>query len=522
MPHSTRSICQRTREWLADGDARPFLTFVDQRGSAHELSYGEFDKYARRIAARLLELGCKRGDKVLFCRSHSVVLLASIAGCLLAGIVPVVFASPSQKFSTENYLEMIRTLSSQLQPDMAVIDDHVLKVVRDIFPFKLVGGSSFAPGYLRKILGIRGAKFQAPKDSVALIQYSSRTTGLKKGAVLTETALLDQVDNYAAALNMSSDDRIASWLPLYHDMGLVAGFVMSWILGLPIVSMSPFDWLIRPEFFLKTVTASRSTLMWQPNFAFSHLARLFQGKDLSGIDLSSLRMVINCSEPITESAHAAFLDVFAACGISDRQLATCYAMAETTFAVTNSVANSTPVKKAVAPASLGLGEAVRPGEMTLVSSGRAIPGTKVEIVDESGRPRETGIVGEIRIASESMMSCYLGIDPSETFTTERSYPTGDVGFLQGGELFVLGRKDDTLIVRGQNVYPQSVEELVSLVSGVVPGRCVAFGSRLFSKDSEDLIILAESRETDARQRSTIAARITASIAKVLDVPPRES
>jgi acyl-CoA synthetase (AMP-forming)/AMP-acid ligase II len=374
---------------------------------------------------------------------------------------------------------------------------------------------------LINIFDTSGAPINASEHKNALLQYSSGTTGLKKGVLLSELALVDHVDNCAQALNLRPSDRIASWLPLYHDMGLIAGFVIPWLKGIPIVSMSPFDWLVRPDVFLKTITETRSTLMWQPNFAFSYLARTFRSKDLSKFDLSAMRMIINCAEPVTAAAQSLFLETFGACGVSAQQMATSYALAEVTFSATYSTSGRPPATASVDPGSLGLGQSVRPGDMMLVSCGKPINGTNIEIVNEVGQVCAPGNVGEIKIKTSSMMRGYLGINPKETFDANGALLTGDVGFLQAGELYVLGRKDDTLIVRGQNVYPQAVEELVSQVPGVVPGRCVAFGSRMQAQDSEDLIILAESRDPDLDKRSEIANKIISIISKRFDLTARE-
>ena len=500
-------------------ERKTFLIHANQDGVFNRLTFREFNDYARRLAAKLMQMGCVDGDKVLFCRSHSPALMAGIAGCLLAGIVPVVFAHPSDKFSVRDYLSMVRLLGDQLRPDLAIFDETIMNDVDVNFSFNVVGSAVFEPKNLTSALLLPPGGTDQRTERVSLIQYSSGTTGLKKGVVITEEALLRQIDDYAKALNLSPQDKVASWLPLYHDMGLITGFLLPWLTGITLATMSPFDWVTRPEKFWELIRKTKSTLMWQPNFAFAYLARTFALRDNVQIDLSSLRMITNCSEPITSTAQQDFLEVFEGNNFSKRNLATCYALAETTFAVTNSCPGVPPVELNVDPRKLGAGDQIVAGAMVLVSSGRSIEGTKIEIVDCKGHLVSDRVVGEIKVHSESMMSGYLDVQDNLGLLADGTFLTGDIGFLDAGELYVLGRKDDVLIVRGQNIHPHTVEDRVSIIHGVVPGRCVAFGTRMISHDSEDLVIVAESRECDDGLKETIATEIRRCVRQAFDISP---
>src|SRR6185436_5952012 len=168
----------------------------------------------------------------------------------------------------------------------------------------------------------------------ALLQHSSGTTGLQKGVALSHRAVLNQLDRYAESIRLSAGDTIVSWLPLYHDMGLIAGFVMPIVSQTPLVLMSPFDWVRAPYRLLQAVSQFHGTLAWLPNFAYNFCAQKSRDRDLQGVDLSSWRAVINCSEPMRWESHQAFLKRFAPYGLRAEALATCYAMAENVFAVT--------------------------------------------------------------------------------------------------------------------------------------------------------------------------------------------
>ena len=169
-------------------------------------------------------------------------------------------------------------------------------------------------------------------DEIALLQHSSGTTGLQKGVALSHTAVLNQIAAYSDTLKLTPNDKIVSWLPLYHDMGLIAGFLLPIIQGIPLVLMSPFDWVRHPALLLKAIDQHQGTLCWLPNFAYNHCARRIRKRDKAGVDLSSMRAFINCSEPVRHDSHQLFLEKFADNGVTADMLGVSYAMAENTFA----------------------------------------------------------------------------------------------------------------------------------------------------------------------------------------------
>jgi fatty-acyl-CoA synthase len=166
------------------------------------------------------------------------------------------------------------------------------------------------------------------------LQHSSGTTGLQKGVALTHTAVLNQLAAYSQAIALHADDVVVSWLPLYHDMGLIAGFLLPLVQGLPLVLLSPFDWVQHPALLLQAIDRYRGTLCWLPNFAYNHCARRIRRRDKEAVSLASMRLFINCSEPVRHSSHQLFLEAFAAQGVTPDRLGVSYAMAENTFAVT--------------------------------------------------------------------------------------------------------------------------------------------------------------------------------------------
>jgi acyl-CoA synthetase (AMP-forming)/AMP-acid ligase II len=356
-------------------------------------------------------------------------------------------------------------------------------------------------------------------DEVALLQHSSGTTGLQKGVALSHRAVLKQLDAYSRAIGFDKDDVIVSWLPLYHDMGLIAGYLMPVLLGIPLVLMSPFDWVRAPYRLMQAVSQYCGTLSWLPNFAFNFCAQKIRDRHLEGVDLSSWRAIINCSEPVHWESHRAFYEKFAVYGLREGALQTSYAMAENVFAVTQSDLNAQPVVELVDRESFLVDRVAQPvndnrSALTLMSSGHPIANTNVRVLDENGQDVRERVIGEIAIQSDCMLNGYYN-RPNVTKKAflDGWFLTGDFGYLADGELFVTGRKKDMIIVGGKNVYPQDLEVLASEVPGVRPGRVVAFGLFDETSGTEEVVIVAEADEEEKTEQQKIADAIRLSVTR---------
>ncbi len=302
-------------------------------------------------------------------------------------------------------------------------------------------------------------------------------------------------------------------------MGLLACLMLPLLTGTPVTAMSPFDWIGRPSMLTRAIRKYRPSFCWLPNFAFAHLARAVPDAELAAGDLSSIRAFVNCSEPIRHSAHEAFLSRFAKAGARPDQISTCYAMAEATFAITSARPGEAPKTVRVDPSFLGPGARIRPGPMTLVSSGRPIGGTGVRVVDDGGESVPDGVVGLLRVSSLTLTGGYLSNpEATDEAFAEGELRTGDVGFAIDGEVFVLGRADDTIIVAGRNIFPQDVEAVVDSIPGVVPGRSVAFGVRDDREETAHIVVVAETDLTD--DLDGLERWISAELVSQLDVSPR--
>jgi acyl-CoA synthetase (AMP-forming)/AMP-acid ligase II len=440
---------------------------------------------------------------------------------VLGGQVPAILAPPSFKLNREHYRDELFALLRR-------IDARV--VVTDAETAALVGAEAGRLGSATLLLAGELGPGDAPvpevapaPDDLVLLQHSSGSTGLKKGVALSNRAVLNQIRSYAPTLRLGPDDAIASWLPLYHDMGLIACTILPAVTGVPVTAISPLQWVTRPAVLLEAIARYRCTLTWMPNFAYEFLAQRVRASQVGGVRLDSMRAWINCAEPTIAQSHRRFAERFAPMGVKPESLWTCYAMAETVFAVSQS-SDEAParVERLEREAFQTRGAAIPVGSdavpsVEVMSGGALLAGTRVRIVDERRRDLEQRRVGEIAIHCDSLFSGYFR-DPE---TTARSledgwYYSGDLGYLADGHVFITGRKKDLLIIAGKNYYPQDIERVVSSVPGVYPGRVVALGLDDAAIGTQRLIVLAEVENESQVDDPALAASVRTELAGELD------
>lgn len=462
---------------------------------------------------------------VAVCLYHGLDLHAAFVGALLAGHIPTMIAPPSPRMETAKYTDSFCRMLAHIRPAFVVADRTALEkldalALREFPDSELIDAAT---------IHTSGASFEprhGDAEEVALLQHSSGTTGLQKGVALSHRAVLRHNRAYASRINLKRDDVIASWLPLYHDMGFVACFLLPLLARVPFVELSPFDWVLRPVSLFEQIHKHRATLCWMPNFAFQFMADAVRPTQIEDLRLGSIRAWVNCSEPVQHAAHASFLERFRAHGVCEEQLTASYAMAENVFAVTQSTAGEYKVLNVNRRLftdehriELDEGE----GSLSFVSNGSAVEGTSVAVFDESGRTVEEGRVGELGIRGEYLFSGYFRREDltREALTAEGFYKTGDLGFMREGEVYVTGRKKDLIIVQGRNFYPTDVEKVVSSVEGVTAGRVVVFGLANEKTGTEGLIVLAESEEFESDAARRLALKIRNAVAQELDCTPQD-
>ena len=530
--HSPASIpfATLTEALTAAPDNQPFVTMWFDDDDVRTYSFGEFKRWSNSLAALFKEHGLREGDTAILIMPQGVALMAAFAGAMLLGAVPSILAYPTFKVEPAKYRFGLAGVSANLNAKLVVVDDS--------FPEEFL--ESVSLGDQSKLIRVTGLPpisesdsearvFRKPQD-LAFIQHSAGTTGLQKGVALSHGAVLRQLIHLGDSLKIQPADRIYSWLPLYHDMGLVACFILPMVYHLHLVMQSPTDWVLQPASMLHLISRYQCTLAWVPNFTLQFLARRVKPEDRKEYDLRSLRALINCSEPVRPESMDAFAGAFSDCGLPPTALQSSYAMAENVFAVTQSGING-----ANAPSRIWIDSSKYQSERIavsvdrgsraaacFVSSGQCLPNNEVRIASENGESLPDGQVGEILVRSDSMLTGYYN-RPDLTSLSLRDgwYWSGDLGFVLDRELYVTGRKRDLIIVGGKNIYPQDLEEIACAHPLIHDGRAVAFG--LYNPDlgTEEIVLVAETEESsDLGDPSLVEKTIRASIVAELGVAPR--
>jgi acyl-CoA synthetase (AMP-forming)/AMP-acid ligase II len=486
------------------------------------LTYEQLLRGAERYARTLEREGIQPGEVVVLILQHGEDLVYSFWGTILQGSIPSIMPFLTEKLSPERYKADLSALISITKPSAIItypeFEGEVRAALQDGDSVRsVIVTDRIEPASEVDFASLKGMRRNS--EDIVLLQHSSGTTGLQKGVALSHQAVFNQLNSYSKSLSMTSRDVVVSWLPLYHDMGLIAGFLMPVLSGIPLVIMSPFDWVRAPYKLFQSISKYGGTLTWLPNFAYNFCAQKIRDRHIDGVDLSSLRAIINCSEPVRWESHVAFYERFKDYGLRMEALQTSYAMAENVFGVTQSQLGSLPIVEEIdREAFMSERVAKSPIEgrpsMQMMSSGQPLENVRVKVIDERGIELPDRIIGEIALQSDCMLTGYFNRpDLTEKAFREGWYLTGDYGYISNREVFVSGRKKDMIIVGGKNVYPQDLEALTYEVPGVHAGRSVAFGLFDEAQGTEDVVVIAEVDSEIAEEQQRIADAIRLHVTK---------
>jgi fatty-acyl-CoA synthase len=482
---------ERLLETLRDDPGRRWLT-VSNAGGESAFTCAQLQARIADFTRFYRDRGIRRGDVVLVVLRESLDLFASFLAGIVAGALPAYFAYPSPKQTTDAFVLSIEQLLAATDIPLVVTYPDVVDVLathRAQLGSRRGGMHDAAAvpcGNLADAVMLEG---EGPE---AFLQFSSGTTGAKKGVRISSRALFAQIDAYNDSVQFRSGSRVVSWLPHYHDMGLVACMLMPLLKKVPIAMLSPFEWVRNPGLLFEAATRHRATHMWLPNFALGHLTRTVTDAALAAYDLSALEHLVCCSEPVSYRTVRAFIDRFRACGLAGDVVRNCYAMAENTFAITSTAGAVTFLE--VDPARLATEAAAVPrvGGKPIASAGRPLRNVELRVVDDAGSQAGERCIGEITIRTDCMLDEYHH-NPAATADAvfDGWLHTGDLGFLDDGDLYITGRKKDLIIVGGENIYPQDIESILDAEAGLVPGRSVVFGMEDEQAGTERIVVLAE-------------------------------
>jgi acyl-CoA synthetase (AMP-forming)/AMP-acid ligase II len=490
------------------------ITFVDARERETKLPHAELFERARRSATGLAARGVAPGDRVAVIAPTSPEFFDGFFGAVLAGAVPVPLYPPVRLGRMDEYHERTAAMLCAARVRLVLADSRTRRVLGRTIE------QARPPLGCEPLGDIQAAPLSAPAldaDALALIQFSSGTTRAPKPVALTHRQILANVraigDVIRDAYPESESFRhvAASWLPLYHDMGLVGGVLTSLFHGRDLVLIPPEHFVARPALWLRAISRHRATISPAPNFAYALCATRVRDDEIAGIDLSSWRVAMNGAEPVTPRVLAEFVERFAAHGLRPEALTPVYGLAEATLAVTFSALRRPFRVGRFDPRALGEAERAVPvpsGGSEIVSLGPPLPGFAIRIVGPDGSLLPERAVGRVLVSGPSLMSGYDGM-PEETARTLAGgwLDTGDVGFLEGGELYLYGRAKDLIVVRGRNHAPQDIERALDDLPGVRPGCSAALGALAEDGSGEVLWVFVERARGARPGDAAIAAAV---------------
>jgi fatty-acyl-CoA synthase len=490
------------------------------------ISYGRLYKRSQEVANGLISSGLKPGETVAIMLPTCADFFYSFFGVALAGGIAVPIYPPTRAAQIEEYVKRQLAILQNADVQFLISFDQA-KVVADVMR---LGLPSLHEVTTADELAGRGRNYNGPApetSEIFFIQYTSGSTGNPKGVTLTHSNVLANVRGIGEAVQARPDDVVVSWLPLYHDMGLIGSWLFAVYHGFPITVMSPLDFLSRPERWLWAMSDAGGTLCPAPNFSFDLCTAKIPDAALEDVDLSPWRIAINAGEPVLAHTLETFAERFAASGFDPKAYVPCYGLAESSVALTFPAINRQPVIDVIDRTAFERDGIAAPATddtvrtLRFVANGQALRLHELKVVDDVGNLVAERIRGRILFRGPSRTAGYYR-NPEATkavIDSDDWMDSGDLGYQVDGELFVTGRLKDVIIKSGHNIIPQDVEAAATEIDGVRKGCVAAFGVVDEQAGTERLIVVAETRVTDEAERALITHDITENVARKVGLPP---
>lgn len=531
---SLDSLVAVLRAYALEDPLRPHIYLQDEYGVEHIIRYGSLYEQAKKVAIGIQAHGLLPGDTVAIMLPSSEEFFYAFFGTLLAGCIPVPIYPPFRPKQIEEYVKRESAILENAQVRLLITfgkAQSFSKILRNFIPslkaVTTVLELSLTNGELNPV--------DIDSDSLVLIQYTSGSTGLPKGVLLSHAKLLANIRAMGKAVQVTPQDVFVSWLPLYHDMGLIGAWLGSLYFGVPVTILSPLTFLTRPERWLWAIHYHRATISAGPNFAYELCLRKIDEPMLEGLDLSSLRLVFNGAEAVYPNTLRRFADKFAAYGLREESIYPVYGMAETSVGLLFPELGQKPrvdrIKRQVFEED-NLAEIASSEDedyVEFVAVGKPIPDHYVRIVDPDGNILTERQVGVLQFKGPStMLEYYRNPEKTNEVLHDGWCDTGDIAYMADEEVFIVGRVKDLIIKAGRNLHPEEIEALTASVVGIRKGCIIAFGTQDLEQGTEKFIIVAEAYENQLRRtkqlQSEIANKVIAAIGiapdQVIIVPPK--
>jgi len=506
---------------------RPHIRFYTDEGDGEVITYAQLKNAATRVAGGLQQRGLQPAEPVVLMLPSSPNYFYSFFGILLAGGIPVPVYPPVRLSQLEDHMRRhVRILANCLARTFITVPEakKVAQLLKSQVPNlqHIVSAAELVASTAISTSPVITA------NDVAFIQYTSGSTSNPKGVVLTHANLLSNIRAMGRVVNAKPKDVFVSWLPLYHDMGLIGAWLGSLYYAMLVVIMSPLSFLSRPERWLWAIHHHHGTLSASPNFGYEYCLRRLNDEDLEGLDLGSWRAAFNGAEPVSPETLSSFSQRFKTFGFNKKAMMPVYGLAESTVGlalppldrgpVIDRIERDTFMKTGSAnPAQDENGQALR-----FASNGPPLADHQIRVVDRAGHELPERQEGRLEFRGPSSTSGYYrDAENTRNLFDGEWLDTGDLAYIANGELFVTGRIKDIIIRAGRNIYPHELEEAVGNIAGIRTGRVAVFGSEDKQSKTERLIVMAETRSKDNKEREKLRTEINTLATDLIASPPDE-
>ncbi len=512
-------------EWHAAARPdRPHVLLYENEAEPRELTYGSLLAAAEEVAAGLQQRGLKPGDRVAIMLPTGLDYFHGFFGVLLSGGIPVPVYPPARPSQFEEHLRRYARVLANAQVRLLITLAEAMTAARLM---TMLVESLDAPVSVPELraAGMPAGRPALRSQDIAYLQYTSGSTGDPKGVTLTHANLLANVRAMGAALQVGPADVIVSWLPLYHDMGLIGAWLGSLYFAVPLVLMSPQQFLARPERWLRAIQRHRGTISGGPNFAYELCLRHVPDRRIEGLDLSSWRVAFNGAEPVIPGTLQRFAERFGKYGLSRAALMPVYGLAENGVGLAFPPPGRGPLVDRIRRAALmGGGRAIpaAPDDaqaLQFPACGTPLPGHEIRVVNEAGAELGEREEGRLQFRGPSATRGYFRNPEATRRLFDGSWlDSGDLGYIAAGEVYITGRRKDIIIRAGRNIYPHELEDAIGEIPEIRKNCVAVFGSRDPKTGTERVIALAETRVKDPAGLARLHAAIDAKALALLEQP----
>ena len=526
-PDDSRTLIDVLNWHVSTHPDRPHIQMYTDEGDGEIITYQQLKDNAMCVAGGLQQRGLKPAEPVALMLPSGPDYFYSFFGVLLAGGIPVPIYPPARPSQLEDHMRRhVRILNNCLAKTFITVVEakNVAQLLKSQVPNlqHIVSAADLAASNAISMPPILSS------NDIAFLQYTSGSTGNPKGVVLTHANLLANIRAMGDVVKADSKDVFVSWLPLYHDMGLIGAWFGSLYFASLFVVMSPLSFLARPERWLWAIHHYHGTLSASPNFGYEYCLRRLKDEDIKGLDLSSWRAAFNGAESVSPKTLSDFSQRFEAFGFNDRAMMPVYGLAESTVGlafpplqrgpVIDSIERDTFMQTGVANATQDEDQHA----LRFVSSGLPLANHQVRVIDPAGHELPERHEGRLEFHGPSSTSGYYReTEKTRSLFDGQWLDTGDLAYIAKGELFITGRIKDIIIRAGRNIYPHELEEAVGNVAGIRTGRVAVFGSEDKHSKTERLIVIAETRSKDNNELEKLRTDINALATDLIGSPPDE-